>query len=322
MDLHDDPAANDLIFQGKRCHVLALPSARENGMMRAMLEIPFFALLREQPALFVAGSVLLGLVAGSFLNVVIHRLPKMLEQEWRQQCAELHAEEMEAPPRYNLLTPRSRCPSCGHAIGAWENIPLLSYLALGGKCKACRTRISVRYPLVEALSGLLAGVIAWRFGFSSVTLAAWLFAFCLIALSFIDFDTQLLPDNITLPLLWGGLLFNLDGGLTDVRSALLGAAAGYLALWSIYWLFKLITGKEGMGYGDFKLLAAIGAWLGWQMLPLVILLSSLAGSLIGIVLIVLARRGRNVPIPFGPYLALGGMVSLLWGPQLVEWYSY
>lgn len=279
-------------------------------------------LLRELPAFFIAASSVFGLLVGSFLNVVIHRLPKMLEQEWRQQCAELNGQETAAPIRYNLVTPRSGCPACGHRITALENIPLLSYLALGGKCSSCKARISPRYPLVEALTGLLAGLIAWRFGFSGMTLAAWVFAFALIALTFIDFDTQLLPDDITLPLIWAGLLYNLGGGFTDLRAAVVGAVAGYLMLWTIYWLFKLATGKEGMGYGDFKLLAAIGAWFGWQMLPAVILLSSLVGSLIGISLIVLVRHGRNVPIPFGPYLALGGIAALFWGPQLARLYLH
>jgi leader peptidase (prepilin peptidase)/N-methyltransferase len=280
----------------------------------------FFDLLREQPAFFISMATLLGLMVGSFLNVVIHRLPKMMEQEWQRNCADLHGQEALAHPRYTLVTPRSACPVCGHQIRAWENIPAVSYLLLGGKCSACKTRISPRYPLVEAMAGILAGLIAWRFGYGAAALAAMAFTFCLIALTFIDFDTHLLPDDITLPLLWGGLLWNISGGFTDLTSAVIGAVAGYLALWSIYWLFKIITGKEGMGYGDFKLLAAIGAWFGWQLLPAVILLSSLAGSVIGISLILLARHGRNVPIPFGPYLALGGIAALFFGPQLAGFY--
>jgi leader peptidase (prepilin peptidase) / N-methyltransferase len=287
-----------------------------------MLENPLqvLDLLRELPAFFIAVSVVFGLMVGSFLNVVIHRLPKIMEQEWRAQCAELNGQENAESARYNLVTPRSACPACGHRITALENIPLLSYLALGGKCSACKAHISPRYPLVELLTGVLAGLVAWRFGFGSMTVAAWLFAFSLVALTFIDFDTHLLPDDLTLPLLWAGLLYNLGGGFTNLSSAVVGAVAGYLSLWSIYWLFKLATGKEGMGYGDFKLLAAIGAWFGWQMLPAVILLSSLAGTAIGIGLIVLARRGRNVPMPFGPYLALGGIAALFWGPQLAHLY--
>lgn len=280
-----------------------------------------FDLLRSQPALFIAVAGLFGLLVGSFLNVVIHRLPRMMEQEWRTHCAELHGEDAAAPAApYNLLRPASACPACGHGIRAWENVPLLSYLLLRGKCSACGARISARYPLVEALAGLLAALVAWQFGFGAAALAALLFVFALLALTFIDYDTHLLPDAITLPLLWLGLAANLGGVFTDLQSAVIGAMAGYLLLWSVYWLFKFVTGKEGMGYGDFKLLAAIGAWLGWQALPAVILLSSLAGSVIGIALIVLARHGRNTPIPFGPYLALGGLAALFWGPQLMRLY--
>jgi leader peptidase (prepilin peptidase)/N-methyltransferase len=280
----------------------------------------FFDLLRNQPAFFISMATLLGLMVGSFLNVVIHRLPKMMEQEWQRNCAELHGQEAPTQASYTLVSPRSACPTCNHPIKAWENIPVISYLLLGGKCSTCKARISLRYPLVEALTGVLAGLIAWRFGFGNTALAAMAFSCCLIALTFIDFDTHLLPDDITLPLLWSGLLWNVGGGFTDLTSAVIGAVAGYLALWSIYWLFKLVTGKEGMGYGDFKLLAAIGAWFGWQLLPAVILLSSLAGSVIGIGLITLARHGRNVPIPFGPYLALGGVAALFFGPQLARLY--
>lgn len=276
--------------------------------------------LREQPVFFITLSVIFGLMVGSFLNVVIHRLPKMMEREWHRNCQELKGEEVKAEPKFNLVVPRSACPSCGHKITAIENIPVLSYVFLRGKCSGCKTPISARYPLVEALTGALAGLIAWQFGYSSLTLAGWFFTFALIALTFIDFDTFLLPDDITLPLLWLGLLYNLNGGFTLIQSAVAGAVAGYLILWSIYWLFKLVTGKEGMGYGDFKLLAAIGAWFGWQLLPAVILLSSLAGSIIGIGMIILAKQGRSVPIPFGPYLALGGVAALFWGPQLARFY--
>ena len=277
-------------------------------------------ILREQPIIFITASVAFGLMVGSFLNVVIFRLPKMMELDWQRNCQQLQGQEIPPAEPYNLVMPRSACPSCGHKITAIENIPLLSFLALRGKCASCKTPISKRYPLIEGLTGALAGLIAWHFGYSGATLAAWAFAFALVALTFIDFDTQLLPDDITLPLLWLGLLFNLNNGFTDLHSALIGAVAGYLSLWAIYWLFKLVTGKEGMGYGDFKLLAAIGAWFGWQLLPAVILLSSLVGSIIGIGLIVLARRGRNVPIPFGPYLALGGIAALFWGQQLASFY--
>jgi leader peptidase (prepilin peptidase)/N-methyltransferase len=280
----------------------------------------FFSLMRAEPAFFIAISVTFGLMIGSFLNVVIYRLPRMMEREWQRNCEELQDNAVTATERYSLATPRSACPGCGHQITAKENIPVLSYMLLGGKCAACKTSISPRYPLVEALTGLLTGLIAWRFGYSAMAVAGCIFMFALIALTFIDFDTQLLPDGITLPLLWLGLLFNFNHGFTDLQSAVAGAVAGYLILWSIYWLFKLVTGKEGMGYGDFKLLAAIGAWFGWQLLPAVILLSSLLGSIIGIGLIVLAKRGRNMPMPFGPYLALGGIAALFWGAQLSRIY--
>ena len=279
-----------------------------------------FSLLQAQPGIFIAVSIVLGLMVGSFLNVVIHRLPRMMQLEWERNCQELQGQEIAAATPYNLVVPRSACPKCNHQITALENIPVLSFLFLRGKCSSCKTPIPFRYPFIEILTGALAGFIAWQFGYSGTAVAAWIFTFALIALTFIDFDTQLLPDSITLPLLWLGLLFNLDGGFTDLSSAVIGAVAGYLVLWSIYWLFKLITGKEGMGYGDFKLLAAIGAWFGWQLLPAVILLSSLVGSMIGIGLIVLARRGRNVPMPFGPYLALGGICALFWGPQISKFY--
>ncbi|GBG13272.1 leader peptidase / N-methyltransferase [Novimethylophilus kurashikiensis] len=277
-------------------------------------------ILNDQPLVFAAIAVFFGLMIGSFLNVVIHRLPRMMEREWRQQCAELNNEENVTVETYNLMVPRSACPSCGHAISAMENIPVVSYLFLRGKCAGCQTRISPRYPLVELLTGLLAGAVAWKFGFGLQAFVAFLFVACLVALTFIDFDSQLLPDDLTLPLLWIGLAFNLSNGFTDLKSAVIGAIAGYLALWSVYWLFKLVTGKEGMGYGDFKLLAAIGAWFGWQLLPAVILLSSLVGSIVGIGLILLAKHGRSVPIPFGPYLALGGIAALFWGPQLAQLY--
>ena len=272
------------------------------------------------PTVLVAASLVLGLLIGSFLNVVIHRLPIMMERDWRNQCAELAATPAPASEPLSLVSPRSRCPDCGHQIGALENIPILSYLLLRGRCKGCGKRISPRYPLVEAITGVLFGYAAWRYGFSLPTAGALLFIAATIALTFIDFDTQLLPDDITLPLIWAGLLINLNGTFAPLSSAVIGAAAGYLALWLVYWIFKLATGKEGMGYGDFKLLAAIGAWFGWQMLPLVILMSSFVGALVGIVLIVLARHGRNVPIPFGPYLAAAGIIALFWGKGLNQAY--
>ncbi len=284
------------------------------------MPLSFAALLSADPQLFAILCGGFGLLIGSFLNVVIHRLPKIMEHDWGAQCAALRGEDASSAAPYNLMVPRSACPSCGHLIGALENIPVLSYAWLRGKCAGCGAPISLRYPLVEALTGLLSAFTAWHFGFGWAAAGALLLVWMLIALTFIDFDTQLLPDDITLPLLWLGLLFNLGGVFVPLDQAVVGAIMGYMVLWSIYWLFKLITGKEGMGYGDFKLLAAIGAWLGWKMLPLVILLSSFIGALVGIVLIVLAQRGRSVPIPFGPYLAGGGLVALFWGAPILQAY--
>jgi leader peptidase (prepilin peptidase) / N-methyltransferase len=272
------------------------------------------------PPVFITIGGLLGLAIGSFLNVVIHRLPKMMEREWQAQCAELRGETAPAQPRYDLVTPRSGCPSCGHQITALENVPLASYLWLRGKCSACRAPIGIRYPIVEALTGVATAYCAWRFGFGYAAFGAMLFTWCMIALAGIDIDTQLLPDSITLPLLWAGLLVNLRGTFVDLQSAVIGAVAGYLVLWVVYWAFRLATGKEGMGFGDFKLLAAIGAWLGWKMLPLVILASSFVGAVAGIGLMILARRGRDVPIPFGPYLAGAGLIALFWGKGIVDHY--
>lgn len=272
------------------------------------------------PAAFAAAAGLLGLVVGSFLNVVIHRLPRMMEQDWQCQCAELRGETLPPAEPLTLARPRSRCPHCGHQIAALENIPVLSWLLLRGKCSACRAAISIRYPLIEVVSGALTAYAAWHFGFGWAAFGAIAFIWAMIALTGIDFDTQLLPDSITLPLLWLGLLFNLFGTYTSLASAVIGAMAGYLSLWSVYWGFKLATGKEGMGFGDFKLLAAIGAWLGWQILPLTILLSSFVGAIVGIGLIVFTRHGRNIPIPFGPYLAAAGLIALFWGKSLTQTY--
>ena len=269
-----------------------------------------------QPAVLPWVALGFGLCVGSFLNVVIHRLPKMLEREWRVQCAELAGT---APPEaqpYNLVVPRSACPGCGRRIPARQNIPLLSWFLLRGRCAACGAPISVRYPVVEVAGGVVAAYAAWRYGPTLAALGAMLFCWSLIALTAIDLDTQMLPDDITLPLLWTGLAFNLDATFARLGPAVIGAIAGYLTLWSVYWGFKLVTGKEGMGYGDFKLLAAIGAWLGWQMLPLVILLSSVVGALVGITLIAFAGHGRDKPIPFGPYLAAAGAIALLWGKDI------
>lgn len=276
--------------------------------------------LLTDPAVFAATAGLFGLIVGSFLNVVIHRLPKMMEADWQCQCAELRGEEIPATKPLTLSTPRSHCPHCGHQITALENVPLISWLVLRGKCSGCSAPISIRYPIVEAVTGLLTAFAAWHFGFGWAAAGAILFVWAMIALTGIDFDTQLLPDSITLPLIWLGLLFNLAGTYTSLSSAVIGAVAGYLSLWSVYWAFKLATGKEGMGFGDFKLLAAIGAWLGWQMLPLTILLSSFVGAVVGVALIVLAKRGRNVPIPFGPYLAAAGLLALFWGKPLTQVY--
>lgn len=279
--------------------------------------------LQTLPWLLALSAGLFGLMVGSFLNVVIHRLPLMMQRDWQMQCRELMqiatAEERQ-PERYNLVVPRSRCPHCGHNISAFENIPLLSYLALKGKCSACGAGISLRYPVIEVLTAALSVIVVVHFGFSWSAFAALVLTWGLIALTFIDFDHQLLPDSITLPLLWGGLVLSLGPVWVDSQTAIIGAAAGYLSLWSVYWLFKLVTGKEGMGQGDFKLLAVFGAWLGWQMLPLIILLSSLVGAVVGVALILFRGQQRDVPIPFGPYLAAAGWIALLWGTPLTQAY--
>ena len=272
------------------------------------------------PVLIIAAVV--GLCVGSFLNVVIHRLPKMLERGWRVQCAELSGAAVPQEPAYNLLVPRSQCPACGHPIRAFENVPVISFLVLRGRCAACKAPISARYPLVELLTSVLTVSAVLSFGATPDALAACVLLWMLVTLMFIDFDTQLLPDNLTLPLLWAGLLANVLGALPAVslRDAVIGAIAGYLALWIVYWLFKLIRGKEGMGYGDFKLLAALGAWLGWQMLPLIVLLSSAVGATIGIGLVVFKGRDHQIPLAFGPYLAIAGAIALFVGRPLVALY--
>jgi leader peptidase (prepilin peptidase)/N-methyltransferase len=261
-----------------------------------------------------------GLMIGSFLNVVIHRVPKMMQRESDNYVAHESGKPLPHTERYNLMVPRSACPHCGHQITALENIPVISYLFLRGKCSKCKAPISARYPIVELLTAIASALLIWRFGSGLAGLAALLFAWMLIAMTLIDADTQLLPDDLTLPLLWCGLLVNLNGTFVPLDEAVIGAAAGYLSLWSVYWLFKLATGKEGMGYGDFKLLAALGAWLGWKMLPVIILLSSVVGAVVGIALIVFARHGRDKPIPFGPYLAAAGMLTLLYGKALAQTY--
>ncbi|SDX26038.1 prepilin peptidase [Nitrosomonas oligotropha] len=280
----------------------------------------FLSILQDSPVFFVSCTTILGLMIGSFLNVVIYRLPEMMKRNWLQQCAELQGEAIQTLPKLNLFAPRSTCIHCEHKITAWENIPVISYLFLRGRCSQCHASISPRYPMVEAATAIISGFVAWHFGYGFIALAALIFVWSLIALAAIDLDTQLLPDDITLPLLWIGLLVNINHGFTDIQSAVIGAIAGYVSLWSIYWCFKLITGKEGMGYGDFKLLAAIGAWLGWGMLPLVILSSSLVGALVGMGLILAAKLNKNIPIPFGPYLVGGALIALFWGEQLIHTY--
>lgn len=293
--------------------------------------MPLAEVLILYPWVALVGATILGLLVGSFLNVVIYRLPKMMEADWRQQCTELLEQEEppanEAPPAisepeqpFNLVVPNSTCPHCGHRIRAWENIPLVSYLFLRGKCSACKGHISLRYPIIELITGLLSLFVIYSFGATATGLAVLVLTWALIALTMIDIDTQLLPDNITLPLLWLGLIANSFGMFVSLQEALWGAVAGYLSLWTIYWLFKIFTGKEGMGYGDFKLLAALGAWMGWQMLPLIVLLSSFVGAVIGIGMILIRGRDRNIPIPFGPYLAIAGWLALLWGDVLLNQY--
>ena len=288
-------------------------------------------LLAASPALFTGTSLVLGLVIGSFLNVVIHRLPIMMERHWRAECAALATEAPTLPAepagRYNLMVPRSSCPSCQAPIAARHNIPVLSYLWLRGRCARCRSRISARYPLVEALTGLLSALVAWRFGFGWPALAALVLTWFLVALAAIDIDRQLLPDSLTLPLMWIGLVLSLfapgPGGTpvpVDPRASLIGAAAGYLSLWGIYHLFRALTAKEGMGYGDFKLLAALGAWMGWQMLLPTVLIAAAVGAVVGLVLIVVRGRSSAIPIAFGPFLAAAGWLMLLYGHQLVGYY--
>ena len=272
------------------------------------------------PAVALPAAAVIGLCVGSFLNVVIHRLPKMMERGWADQCAELAGREPEAKPRYDLVVPRSACPACGHAITAIENIPVVSWLALRGRCRACKAPISPRYPVVELVAGALAVAAVWQFGAGWKGLAACAFLWTLLALAFIDADTQLLPDDLTLPLLWGGLVANLFGLFVPLASAVVGAIAGYLVLWAVYWLFKLVRGKEGMGYGDFKLLAALGAWLGWPMLPQIVLVSSVLGAVGGILMIVLKGRDKAVPLPYGPWLAGAGAVALFFGPAINAMY--
>ncbi len=291
-----------------------------------------FEYLTADPFHFVSFCFVLSLLVGSFLNVVIYRLPVMMQNDWdaeiqsyietnNDNTAQLTPDAGEEKAAFNLMTPRSRCGNCGSTIKAWQNIPVLSYLLLGGKCGACKHAISPRYPLIELATAVIAAVIAWQmFQTPYVAFAAIIMAYALIALFWIDYDSYLLPDSITLPLLWLGLLLNTFELFTTLESAVIGAAMGYLILWSIFWLFKLLTGKEGMGYGDFKLLAALGAWLGWQLLPVIIVLSSLVGAVIGIAMIVFRNHDRAKPIPFGPYLAAAGLLALIWGDTINSYY--
>jgi len=283
----------------------------------------------EAPAIFVAVAFAFALMIGSFLNVVIYRLPIMMQREWRDQCEELKDTLPADLPdgKFNLVVPRSRCPACGKTIKAWQNIPVLSYLLLGAKCGNCRASISSRYPLVEMLTAVLAAVCAWHFGFGWEALMAIGLTFALVAISLIDIDHQIIPDSIVLPLMWVGLIMSLFHPLAGTetlfvspREAIIGALAGYLSLWTVYQLFKLITGKEGMGYGDFKLLAALGAWLGWQTLHVIILMSAVVGAVVGIAMILLRGRDRQLPIPFGPYLAAAGWITMLYGEAI--WNAY
>jgi leader peptidase (prepilin peptidase) / N-methyltransferase len=287
----------------------------------------FDLLASNSTALIVACSIF-GLFVGSFLNVVIHRVPVMLNREWHDAALEILTEQavsVDAKPKaeqskYNIVVPRSACPKCGHKISALENIPVISYLLLKGKCKGCKTPISIRYPSIELLTALCFGLIAYSFGYGLLTLSLLVFTGLLICLTFIDIDTKLLPDNLVYPLLWLGLIVNSFGLITDLQSAVYGALWGYLSLWSIFWLFKLTTGKEGMGYGDFKLLAALGAWLGWQKLLLIVILSSVAGAILGIIILMLSKKDKDTTLPFGPYLAIAGFITLIWGNDLLGSY--
>ena len=282
-------------------------------------------LFQTEQWLFYTAVVLFSLCVGSFLNVVIYRLPVMLERGWRQQCHEfLEIQDQGAPEetRIGLASPRSSCPHCGHTIRAWENIPVISYLLLLGKCSSCKAPISIQYPAIEMVTALMSVVVAWKYGVSLQTLGGLLFTWTLIALTMIDVYKQLLPDNLTLPLLWLGLIFALFDTYTSLHASVIGAIAGYLVLWTVFQLFKLATGKEGMGFGDFKLLAAMGAWMGWTMLPQIILVSSVIGAIVGSIMLVTGRTRRQQPIPFGPYLAFAGWIALLWGNDINQAYLF
>ncbi|MDG1772896.1 MAG: A24 family peptidase [Oceanicoccus sp.] len=280
-------------------------------------------LLQAWPAVTIALSIIVGLLVGSFLNVVIYRLPLMMEQAWKSECRlilDIDDNKPDTQKTFSLSYPNSHCPSCNAPIKPWQNIPVISYLLLKGQCANCKTAISIRYPIIEIATGILSGVLAWQLGASPQLLMALFFTWCLICLTMIDANTQLLPDQITLPLLWAGLLVNSFGLFVPLYDAVWGAIGGYLSLWSVYWSFKIITGKEGMGYGDFKLLAALGAWMGWQYLLVIILLSSLMGAVIGSIILLLNKKGRNTALPFGPYLAVAGWIAFLWGDQIIAAY--
>ena len=297
----------------------------------------FISLMIQYPWVFICISFIFAATIGSFLNVVIHRLPVMMKREWQNECNfylnEYHPDIVEQvgserlnkaidpyPEKYNLVVPGSACPKCKASIKPWHNIPVLGWVLLKGKCANCTTAISARYPIIELLTGILVATLAWHFGPTWQFVYAAVLTFVLVALTGIDLDEMLLPDQLTLPILWLGLLINLQGIYTSPADAIIGAAAGYLSLWSVFWLFKLVTGKEGMGYGDFKLLAVFGAWLGWQMLPLVILLSSLVGAAVGVTMIITKKLNKGNPIPFGPYIAAAGWIALIWGQDILNWY--
>jgi leader peptidase (prepilin peptidase)/N-methyltransferase len=281
-------------------------------------------ILLNLPYFLTALVFFIGLLVGSFLNVVIYRLPIMMQRNWRKECTEyLQIDSTGTEPQeepFNLVLPLSRCPNCKTPIKPYQNIPVISYLFLKGQCATCSNPISSRYPIIEAFTAITSAIVAWHFGYTPQTFFALMLTWSLITLSFIDIDYQLLPDNITLPVLWLGLFLSLFGFFTDTHAGIIGAIAGYTILWAVYHLFKLATGKEGMGYGDFKLLALFGAWLGWQYLPVIILLSSLVGAIIGLSMIIIVKRDHNIPIPFGPYLAAAGWIALLWGNDLNQFY--
>lgn len=277
-------------------------------------------LLQSNTIALLATVFVLGLLIGSFLNVVIYRLPVVMQRAWVREAADITGQPVAHQEKFNLIKPDSTCPHCDHKIRAWENIPVVSYLALRGKCSQCQKPISIRYPIIEAVTGLVSLAVAWQFGATQEMVALLVFFWALIAMTMIDIDHQLLPDSLTLPLLWLGLLLNMGETFVQLQDAVIGAAAGYVSLWGVYWLFKLVTGKEGMGYGDFKLFAAFGAWFGWAALPLIILLSSLVGAVVGIAMIAILGRDRQIPIPFGPYLCGAALVYVFWGPAIMNWY--